>query len=259
MASQKFPRRSFWARSLTGLSAALAALLGSTTLAPQADARSLFEPAADGVVYVRKTIVVGRNTVFDGKGLVYSWDPNDPNNECSQKEGMDELFKLKTGATLRNVVIRYSPNGLEVGGDNVLIDNVTFEKVCEDALVLGYRGSKKRVHNVIIRNSEFRGGSDKQIQVNNAENVYMYGNKHVGGGAGMKISPGNKNIYLWSTSFDGTKHGVRLQSDLHMGVGDIAADGSFTRLKVYEYPDQPAKIIDISAPPALPFDPDARK
>lgn len=216
-----------------------------------------FGPFARGDVVIVRAPIEVRDEVFDGGGKIYSWDPDDPNNECSQREGMDSLFKLYEGATLRNVVVRYSPNGLEVLGDRVLVENVTWEEVCEDALALGYVGAKIRVRDVIVRDCVFKGGSDKQIQVNNADGVYLYRNRHERGGAGMKISPGGQNVHLWRTQFEGMKHGVRFETDFHLGDGSLAPGGT-ARVMYYEYKDKPARKQPFRKEPTLPFNPDAR-
>lgn len=257
--NRTWTRTQTWARSWTRnwtktCAAALFAGLTGLAAAPPASAADAVEPE---LVIVRAPIVVGEGEVFDGGGRTYSWDPEDPTNACSQREGQDEVFVLKRGATLRNLRIAYSPDGVKVEGDDVLVENVVWEKVCEDALVIGRRSAKRRwrPHNVIVRDSVFIGGEDKQIQINGGENLYFYRNRHEGGGAGVRVKDGVYGVYVWSTEFQGTKDAIRYDEDVHIGSGPIALTG---RPGDFFDENTPSQRIYMTTPPALPFEADAR-
>jgi pectate lyase len=81
---------------------------------------------------------------------------------------MEPIISVQgNGVTLRNAVIVKAPDGIHVSGKNVVIENVIFPEVCEDAI------TANGADNLIIRNCAFRGARDKAIQLNGGKNVVI--------------------------------------------------------------------------------------
>src|SRR5690606_1484903 len=110
------------------------------------------------LVQVKDTIDV--SGVFDCEGATYRWIGA---GECSQKEDMPPIFKMRDNSTLKNCFIENAPDGIHIRGSNVVIDNVVFPNVCEDAISTS---SNTKVNNVLITNSQFANCGDKCLQFN---------------------------------------------------------------------------------------------
>jgi len=105
----------------------------------------------------------GRTVSFGGDGLKWSGE-----GDCSQNEHMEPIISVQgDGVTVRNAIVVKSPDGIHVSGRNVVIENVIFPKVCEDAI------TANGVDNLVIRNCAFRGARDKAIQLNAGTNILI--------------------------------------------------------------------------------------
>eukprot|EP00121_Abeoforma_whisleri_P014835 Awhi_evm1s13680 len=117
-------------------------------------------PQGSAPIDISKTIVVERNQVFDGKGQTYRGKGLGNGN---QDEDQKPLFFLKEGATLKNLIITApAADGVHIEGKNILVENVIWEDVGEDALS---SKSNKDV-SVTIRNCEAYKAEDKVFQFN---------------------------------------------------------------------------------------------
>lgn len=105
----------------------------------------------------------GRTVSFGGDALKWSGE-----GDCSQNEHMEPILSVQgDGVTVRNAFVVKSPDGIHVSGRNVVIENVIFPKVCEDAI------TANGADNLIIRNCAFRGARDKAIQLNAGTNILV--------------------------------------------------------------------------------------
>ncbi|MGH8049001.1 MAG: pectate lyase [Chthoniobacterales bacterium] len=105
----------------------------------------------------------GRTVSFGGDGLKWTGE-----GDCSQNEGMEPILSVQgEGVTIRNAFMIETPDGIHVSGKNVVIENVIFPKVCEDAI------TANGADNLIIRNCAFRGAKDKVIQLNGGTNILI--------------------------------------------------------------------------------------
>ena len=114
----------------------------------------------DKIQYFAQT---GRTVSFGGDALKWKGE-----GDCSQNEHMEPIISAQgDGVTIRNAVIVESPDGVHVSGKNVVIENLIFPKVCEDAI------TANGADNLIIRNCAFRGAKDKAIQLNAGKNIVI--------------------------------------------------------------------------------------
>ncbi len=105
----------------------------------------------------------GRVVAFGGDALKWTGE-----GDCSQNESMEPLISVQgDGVTLRDAVVVRSPDGVHVSGKNVVIENLIFPEVCEDAI------TANGADNLIIRNCAFRGARDKVIQLNGGKNILI--------------------------------------------------------------------------------------
>jgi len=96
--------------------------------------------------------------------------------DCKDVEGgsSDAVFRLETGATLKNVIIGAdSIEHVHCIGDGCTVENVWWDDVCEDALSL--KGSTNQNAKFYVNGGGARDGSDKIIQHNSAGTVYIKG------------------------------------------------------------------------------------
>ncbi|MGQ5177692.1 pectate/pectin lyase PelC [Bacillus halotolerans] len=114
--------------------------------------------AADKVVH--ETIIVPKNTTYDGKGQRFV--AGKELGDGSQSEKQKPVFRVEDGATLKNVVLGApAADGVHTYG-NVNIQNVTWEDVGEDALTVKKEGK------VTIDGGSAQKASDKIFQINKA-------------------------------------------------------------------------------------------
>jgi pectate lyase len=105
----------------------------------------------------------GRSVSFGGYALKWTGE-----GDCSQNEGMEPIISVQgDGVTVRNAYLVETPDGIHVSGKNVIIENMIFPKVCEDAI------TANGADNLIIRNCAFRGAKDKVIQLNGGKNILI--------------------------------------------------------------------------------------
>lgn len=110
---------------------------------------------------VGSEIKVGDGQTFDGGGCEYLWtgkyaDRCDAKKEYS--ENVPKMFRLGRGATLKNVGIRCSPDGVQMG-TNSKLENVDIHVEEDGANLSG-------VNNVTFKNVRFYEAQDKALQVN---------------------------------------------------------------------------------------------
>ncbi|WP_437761081.1 pectate lyase [Sorangium sp. So ce1389] len=110
---------------------------------------------------VKSTIVVKAGETFDGGGKRFIADASTL-GDGSQDEGQLPVFKLESGAKLKNVVLG-SPaaDGIHTYG-NVTLENVVWEDIGEDALTVKGAGT------VVINGGSAKDGDDKVFQINAA-------------------------------------------------------------------------------------------
>lgn len=105
----------------------------------------------------------GRTVSFGGDALKWKGE-----GDCSQNEHMEPIISVQgDGVTIRNAFIVEAPDGIHVSGKNVVIENVIFPKVCEDAI------TANGADNLIVRHCAFRGARDKVIQLNGGKNILV--------------------------------------------------------------------------------------
>ncbi|GAA0306595.1 pectate lyase C [Gracilibacillus halotolerans] len=119
----------------------------------------IIEVPPSDTITVHDTIVVEEGQVFDGEGKRYVANP-DTVGDGSQAENQKAVFRLEDGATLKNVVLGHpAADGVHTYGD-VLVQNVVWEDIGEDALTIKSQG------HVIVKGGMAQHGSDKVFQVN---------------------------------------------------------------------------------------------
>lgn len=121
-------------------------------------------PAAAAPTVVNSTIIVPKNTTYDGQGKTFVANPSTL-GDGSQAEGQKPVFRLEAGATLKNVNIG-SPaaDGVHCYG-NCNISNVVWQDVGEDALTLKSAGT------VNITGGAAYKAYDKVFQMNAAGTI----------------------------------------------------------------------------------------
>jgi hypothetical protein len=105
----------------------------------------------------------GRTVSFGGDALKWKGE-----GDCSQNEHMEPIISVQgNNVIVRNAFIVEAPDGIHVSGKNVVIENMIFPKVCEDAI------TANGADNLVIRNCAFRGARDKVIQLNGGKNILI--------------------------------------------------------------------------------------
>ncbi|WP_338553531.1 pectate lyase [Paenibacillus sp. KS-LC4] len=113
---------------------------------------------------VNATIIVPKNTTFDGQNKVFVANPSTL-GDGSQAENQKPVFRLEAGATLKNVIIGApAADGVHCYG-NCNIENVTWQDVGEDALTLKSSGT------VNITGGGAYKAYDKVFQINAAGTI----------------------------------------------------------------------------------------
>ena len=109
-------------------------------------------------IEVPEMVVLDRpGATYDFKGATLVWTgPGD----CSQREGMSPMFSVTAPrVTLRNATIVGAPDGIHIHSRGVILENLTFPDVCEDAITFK-RGSGRAT----VRDCHFANAADKAIQ-----------------------------------------------------------------------------------------------
>ena len=136
-------------------------------------------PVASGTKTLSSPITVEAGKTFDGfqensnKWMRYERGIKNL-GDCTNIEGgsKDPVFILKTGATLKNVILgAKSIEHVHCVGDGCTVQNVYWEDVCEDALTL--KGSSNQNAKFYVKGGAAKNGSDKIIQHNSAGTVFV--------------------------------------------------------------------------------------
>ena len=115
-------------------------------------------PGNGGVV--NATIIVRAGETFDGGGRRYT--AGSALGDGSQSEDQKPVFRLESGARIRNVVLGApAADGIHTYGD-VTLENIVWEDVGEDALTIKASG------NVVLNGGSATMADDKIFQINAA-------------------------------------------------------------------------------------------
>lgn len=115
---------------------------------------------------VDQTIVVASGEVFDGGCQIYRANP-DTLGEGDQSEFQSPVFRLESGATLKNVLLGApAADGIHLYGD-VTLENVHWLDVGEDAMTVKEEGT------VNLDCGSATLAEDKIFQINAASTVYI--------------------------------------------------------------------------------------
>jgi|GEM_PF-5602166 len=195
--------------------------------------RILFGFSDDTIFVNDRRDFFGDHLIVDGEDKNVHFFYNGP-DACDQTEGQDALLRIHgNGNIFRNVSFDRFPDGVHLrGGQRGLIENVTVNIICEDAMTMNGGGYK--VMDGIIRDCSFQYSEDKTIMVNNGigamviRGCYFFnGNQPIrmtGGGIlvvrhcefegtnnnGPRFG-GNNNFVIFENNIShGTKSGLRL-------------------------------------------------
>jgi len=151
-----------------------------TQVTPTVNSATTPFPKAEKHVKLDSYIVVKKGEVYDGLAINGVWTSYDRGlsnlGDCNDVEGKedDAVFRLETGATLKNVILGAgSIEHVHCVGDGCTIENVWWDDVCEDALSL--KNSKDPNAKFYVIGGGARDGSDKIVQHNSAGTVYIKG------------------------------------------------------------------------------------
>jgi pectate lyase C len=134
-----------------------------------------------GAQTVTDTIVVKTGQIFDGECKTF----NPTFGGGSQQEGQPPVFRLESGAVLKNVIIGVNgADGIHTYGD-VTLDNITWSDVGEDALTVKSEG------NVLVRNITGASADDKFFQLN-AKTTLTVDNCNINGAGKIVRENGNR-------------------------------------------------------------------
>ena len=180
----------------------------------------------------------GDNLIIDGQDKNVSFFYTGP-DDCSQTEGQDALIRIHGDDNIfRNVNFDRFPEGVHIrGGNRNLIENVTVNTICEDAMSMN--GGGHVCNDCIIRGCSFGPSADKTIMINQGgsarmviSDCYSYnGNQPIrmtGGGllvvrhceftGGSNNGPrfsGTGNLVIFEKNWSHeAKSGVRLNNDV---------------------------------------------
>ncbi|OUM59359.1 polysaccharide lyase family 3 protein, partial [Piromyces sp. E2] len=135
-------------------------------------------PKAEKKVTFQEPYLIKAGEVFDGLAVNGVWTSYgrgvSGQGDCRNIEGhySDAVFKLETGATLKNVILGGdSIEHVHCVGDGCTVENVWWDDVCEDALSL-IKSTNKNAKFYVLGGGA-RDGSDKIIQHNSAGTVYV--------------------------------------------------------------------------------------
>ena len=108
----------------------------------------------------------GDNCIVDGQDKNVKFYYNGPDT-CDQTEGQDTLIRFHGDDNIfRNVDYDRFPDGVHIrDGNRNLIENVTVNTICEDAMSMN--GGGYECFDCIIRNCTFGESEDKAVMVNN--------------------------------------------------------------------------------------------
>ncbi|NCN28105.1 pectate lyase [bacterium] len=126
------------------------------------------ENCSDDIIYISKGIALNGGVVIDGRNKMrLSWKGE--GSQCDEIPRGDAYATFYTNGNknvIKNLTILLSPEGIHLGkGKDNIVDGVTFERICEDAITNGNKQTSSATGS-IIRNSVFKNGPDKAIQCN---------------------------------------------------------------------------------------------
>ena len=128
------------------------------------------------IVFVPYTIRIKAGATFDGKDKIYVWIGE---GDCSQKEGMPDMFAVHEGATIKNLFMIYAPDGIHFMGSNASADRIVNLDVCEDAMT-GKTDYDPAIKNISVTNSVFFHCADKGLQFSKIRSgLRVIGNKFI--------------------------------------------------------------------------------
>lgn len=132
--------------------------------------RILFGFSNDTIYVDHHRDFFGDNLIIDGqdKNIHFYYNGPDP---CTQTEGQDALIRIHGNDNIfRNVNFDRFPEGIHLrGGQRNLIENVTVNIICEDAITMNGGGNK--VIDCIIKDCSFDYSEDKTIMVNSGISI----------------------------------------------------------------------------------------
>ncbi len=130
----------------------------------------------ESMVFVAHTITVPPDETFDGKNKIYVWVGE---GDCSQKEGMDAMFRLGKRSHIKNLFMIYAPDGIHFHGSNASANKIVNLDVCEDAMTGKYREDPE-IKNITVKNSVFFDCADKGLQFSRIRaGISVIGNKFI--------------------------------------------------------------------------------
>ena len=199
--------------------------------------RILFGFSDDTIFVDHHRDFFGDNLIVDGEDKNVHFYYNGP-NPCNQTEGLDALVRMHGNDNIfRNVDFDRFPEGVHLrGGQCCLIENVTVNVICEDAMTMNGGGFK--VIDCIFRDCSYDWSGDKTLMINNGlgamviSSCYFYnGNQPIRmTGRGLMVvrncefagpsnnGPrfgGNTNLVIFENNYShGTKSGLRLSDDV---------------------------------------------
>ncbi len=121
-----------------------------------------------GTLKVGETVILDRaGATYDYRGATLVWTGR---GDCSQKEGMPPMFTITApDVTLKNAVVVGAPDGIHICSARVTLENLTFPKVCEDAVTF-----KRGARRATVRDCQFAGAEDKVIQAGHGRGHRVY-------------------------------------------------------------------------------------
>ncbi len=128
----------------------------------------LAQDCDSNTIYFSEGIELKGNVLIDGGNkLKLSWTGEGSQcDEFPRNSKFSHFYTSGDNNVLKNFTIILSPEGIHLNsGKNNLIDNVKFDRICEDAITNGNK-KENSATNSIIRNSVFKNGPDKAIQCN---------------------------------------------------------------------------------------------
>ena len=137
------------------------------------------------IVFVPYTIRIKAGATFDGKDKIFVWIGE---GDCSQKEGMPDMFAVHEGAKIKNLFMIYAPDGIHFMGSNASADRIVNLDVCEDAMT-GKTTYDPTIKNISVTNSVFFHCADKGLQFSKIRSgLRVIGNKFIHCGQPIRIN-----------------------------------------------------------------------
>jgi hypothetical protein len=155
------------------------------------------ENCTDEIIYIRKGIELKGGKTIDGQNRMrLSWKgTGEKCDEIPRGPEFATFYTTGNNNVIKNLTILLSPEGIHLSrGRNNLVDNVRFERICEDAITNGNKKSTSATDS-IIRNSTFLNAPDKAIQCNGGsmtvQNSVFRNVPRAIGACTYKADPGN--------------------------------------------------------------------